>query len=61
MSKTKTNLSGKFFGTLSKKDINSNQAGYISLNDFMSRWQSSMNKPVFENKNVGDLVYEAFK
>ena len=44
-----------------KKDINSNQAGYISLNDFMSRWQSSMNKPVFENKNVGDLVYEAFK
>jgi hypothetical protein len=49
MSKTKTNLSGKYFGTLSKDDIkrradmNSNRAGHVSINEIVSRWRSSMN------------------
>jgi hypothetical protein len=58
--KTKNNLSGKYFGTLSKEDLR--RPGYVSMNEIVSRWRSSMNQPVQNiDRNVGDLVYEAFK
>ena len=68
MTKTKTNLSGKYFGKLSKEDIkrvayiNSNRSGYVSMNEIVSRWRSGISKPVLDiDRNVGEIVYDAFK
>jgi hypothetical protein len=58
--KTINQLSGKYFGALSK-DINKKREGFQGIREFISIWRNSMNKPVFENKNEGNLVYDAFK
>jgi hypothetical protein len=57
MIKIKTNLSGKYFGTLNK-DINKKREGFQGIREFMSIWRNGMNKPV---KNTSDLVYDAFR
>jgi len=60
--KIKNNLSGKYFGTLSKEDINKKREGFQGIREFISMWRSSMNRPVQDiDRNVGDLVYDAFK
>jgi hypothetical protein len=55
MVKAKSNLSGKYFGTMIKKDINSKREGFQGMREFCSIWRNSMNKP-----HWGVLVYDAF-
>ena len=50
-------LSGKFFGKTLTQDINANKEGLHSMNENVSLWRNSMNKPIRGmDKNTGDLV-----